>query len=33
VRRPPVPAKVLGFRQLGLGIGLVVVTAVGVWLA
>jgi hypothetical protein len=30
VRRPPVPARVLGFRQLGLGIGLVLVTAVGV---
>ncbi len=33
VRRPPVPAKTLGFRQLGFGIGLVLVTAVGVWLA
>lgn len=30
VRRPPVPAKVLGFRQLGIGIGLVLVTAAGV---
>ena len=30
VRRPPVPAKVLGFRQLGLGLGLVAVTAAGV---
>ncbi len=30
VRRPPVPAKVLGVRQLLLGIGLVIVTAVGV---
>jgi hypothetical protein len=33
VRRPPVPARTLGFRQLGFGIGLVLVTAVGVWLA
>ena len=30
VRRPPVPAKVLGFRQLGLGLALVAVTAAGV---
>jgi hypothetical protein len=30
VRRPPVPAKVLGFRQLGIGLALVAVTAVGV---
>ena len=30
VRQPPVPAKVLGFRQLGLGLALVAVTAVGV---
>lgn len=30
VRRPPVPAKVLGFRQLGLGLGLVALTAAGV---
>lgn len=33
VRRPPVPAKVLGLRQMALGLGLVVVTAVGVWVA
>lgn len=30
VRRPPVPAKVLGFRQLGIGLVLVAVTAAGV---
>lgn len=30
VRQPPVPAKVLGFRQLGLGLALVAVTAAGV---
>jgi hypothetical protein len=30
VRRPPVPARRLGFTQLGLGVGLVVVAAVGV---
>ncbi len=30
VRRPPVVAKVLGLRQMALGIGLVVVTAAGV---
>jgi hypothetical protein len=30
VRRPPVPAKVLGFRQLGLGLALVAATAAGV---
>lgn len=29
MRRPPVPPKRLGFTQLGLGVGLVVVTAVG----
>ena len=29
-RRPPVPAKTLGFRQLFLGLGVVVATAVGV---
>ncbi|HLT69736.1 MAG TPA: YwiC-like family protein [Acidimicrobiales bacterium] len=33
VRRPPVPAKVLGFRQLGLGLGVVLATAVGTWIA
>ncbi len=31
VRRPGVPAKVLGIRQMVLGLGLVLVTAVGVW--
>jgi hypothetical protein len=30
VRRPPVVAKVLGLRQMALGVGLVVVTAIGV---
>lgn len=30
VRRPPVPARTLGFRQLGLGLALVAVTAAGV---
>ena len=30
VRRPPIPAKVLGLRQLLLGLAVVVVTAVGV---
>jgi hypothetical protein len=30
MRRPPVPAKVLGVRQLALGLGLVVATAVSV---
>lgn len=33
VRRPPVPPQQLGFTQLGLGVGLVVVTAVGAALA
>ena len=33
VRRPPVPAKRLGFTQLGLGIGLVAITAAGVLIA
>ena len=31
VRRPPTVAKVLGLRQMALGISLVLVTAVGVW--
>ncbi len=31
VRRPPTAAKVLGLRQMALGISLVLVTAVGVW--
>lgn len=31
VRRPPVPAKRLGLRQMGLGIGLVLLTAAGIW--
>ena len=30
VRRPPVPAKVLGLRQLFLGLGVVALTACGV---
>lgn len=30
VRRPPVPAKRLGFGQMGMGLGLVAVTATGV---
>lgn len=30
IRRPPLPAKVLGMRQMLLGVGLVAVTAVGV---
>ena len=30
VRRPPVPAKVVGLRQLGLGLAIVAITAVGV---
>ena len=33
LRRPPVPAKVLGVRQMGLGLALVLVTAAGVALA
>lgn len=33
VRRPPVPAKVLGFRQLALGLAVVAATAVGTWIA
>ena len=31
VRRPPVPAKQLGLRQMALGVGLVVLTAAGIW--
>ena len=30
VRRPPVPAKVLGLRQLFLGVAVVAITALGV---
>jgi hypothetical protein len=33
VRRPPVPAKVLGVRQMLLGVAVVLVTAAGVQLA
>ncbi|MEN9647006.1 MAG: hypothetical protein RL238_3675, partial [Actinomycetota bacterium] len=31
VRRPPIAAKQLGLRQMALGFGLVLLTAVGVW--
>lgn len=31
VRRPPTAAKVLGMRQLALGVGLVLATSAGVW--
>jgi len=31
LRRPALPAKQLGLRQMGLGVGLVVLTAVGIW--
>jgi hypothetical protein len=30
--RPPRPAKVLGVRQMALGMALVVATALGVWI-
>jgi len=30
VRRPPMPAKQIGLRQMGMGLALVAVTAVGV---
>ena len=30
VRRAPVPAKVVGLRQMGMGLALVAVTAIGV---
>lgn len=33
LRRPPVPAKVLGLRQMALGLALVAVTAIGVLVA
>lgn len=33
VRRPPVPAKVLGLRQMAIGVTVVLATAVGTWIA
>lgn len=31
-RRPPAPVKVIGFRQMGLGLALVFATTVGIWI-
>lgn len=32
-RRPPVPAKVIGLRQMAFGLGVVLATAAGVWMS